>query len=201
METFLALTEERQKEILDGAMRIFGKLGYKKASTGDIAKEVGVSKGMIFRYFGSKRGMYLYLVHFAGELAERTMKMGFDPSVGDFFDRVVLLAERKLSLLRCHPALFGFLSSAYFERDGEVAEELKKLFSHGEAFRNQNILNDADMGKFKESVNPRLVLEILVKMAEGYSGAAEKEDLDGLMKEFYDCISMMKEHFYKEEYL
>lgn len=61
LDKFLALPKEKQKAILDGAMQVFGSAPYKKASVGDIAKAAGISKGMVFYYFGSKKELYLFL--------------------------------------------------------------------------------------------------------------------------------------------
>lgn len=45
--------EERKKMILDGAVRFFAEHGF-GAETRSLSKEIGVSQGLIFRYFGSK---------------------------------------------------------------------------------------------------------------------------------------------------
>lgn len=49
----------REREILDAAERIFGERGYQGTSMDDIAAEVGVSKPLIYQYYGSKDGLFL----------------------------------------------------------------------------------------------------------------------------------------------
>jgi AcrR family transcriptional regulator len=49
----------REREILDAAERIFGDRGYQGTSMDDIAAEVGVSKPLIYQYYGSKDGLFL----------------------------------------------------------------------------------------------------------------------------------------------
>lgn len=46
--------EERREQILDAALRIFAEKGFAGASIRDIAKEVGVTEGLIYHYFESK---------------------------------------------------------------------------------------------------------------------------------------------------
>ncbi|ADB30858.1 transcriptional regulator, TetR family [Kribbella flavida DSM 17836] len=49
----------REREILDAAERIFGDRGYQGTSMDEIAAEVGVSKPLIYQYYGSKDGLFL----------------------------------------------------------------------------------------------------------------------------------------------
>src|SRR5690625_358370 len=63
LEKFLNLTKEKQNSIIDSALKIFAKHGYRKTSISDIAKSAGISKAMVFHYFGTKKDLYLYLVN------------------------------------------------------------------------------------------------------------------------------------------
>ena len=60
-EKFFALPEEKRRRIVNAAMEAFGKNEYKRASTDDIAARAGISKGLLFHYFGSKKELYFYL--------------------------------------------------------------------------------------------------------------------------------------------
>lgn len=50
--------DERKQEILDAAIRVFSKKGYDRTSISDIAKEIGISQGLCYRYFPSKEAIY-----------------------------------------------------------------------------------------------------------------------------------------------
>lgn len=47
----------KQEKILETALRLFANDGYTATSTNKIAKEAGVSEGLIFRHFGNKKGL------------------------------------------------------------------------------------------------------------------------------------------------
>jgi AcrR family transcriptional regulator len=49
----------REREILEAAERIFGERGYQGTSMDEVAAEVGVSKPLIYQYYGSKDGLFL----------------------------------------------------------------------------------------------------------------------------------------------
>ena len=49
--------EERRREILDAAVRVFARKGYHTCRVGDIAEEAGVSHGLLYHYFDSKEAI------------------------------------------------------------------------------------------------------------------------------------------------
>ena len=50
--------KERRKQILKCATRVFAKKGYHGATTKRISEEAGVAEALIYRYFGSKKGLF-----------------------------------------------------------------------------------------------------------------------------------------------
>ena len=51
-------TIERKKEILKAAMQLFSEKGYAQTSMRDIARTMGVSLGLCYRYFDSKQILF-----------------------------------------------------------------------------------------------------------------------------------------------
>ncbi len=48
------LKSNRKQSILDAAMKVFSKNGYHGATVSDIAREAGISKGLLYTYFPGK---------------------------------------------------------------------------------------------------------------------------------------------------
>ncbi|MEU5690297.1 TetR/AcrR family transcriptional regulator [Actinosynnema sp. NPDC020468] len=64
---------ERKAQMLDVAEVVFAERGYLAASMDEIAERVGVSKPMLYEYFGSKEGLLIGCIHRArSELLEKT---------------------------------------------------------------------------------------------------------------------------------
>ena len=57
----------REQEILDVAEREFAERGFQGASMDTIAAGAGISKPLVYSYFGSKEGLYRALVERAGD--------------------------------------------------------------------------------------------------------------------------------------
>ncbi|WP_238598598.1 TetR/AcrR family transcriptional regulator [Saccharothrix sp. ALI-22-I] len=64
---------QRMAQMLDIAEGVFAERGYQAASMDEIAEQVGVSKPMLYEYFGSKEGLLIACIHRArAELLDRT---------------------------------------------------------------------------------------------------------------------------------
>lgn len=53
------LTAKRQDEILDAAIPMFARYGFRNTDVERVASAIGVGKGTIYRYFPSKRDLFL----------------------------------------------------------------------------------------------------------------------------------------------
>jgi TetR/AcrR family transcriptional regulator, transcriptional repressor of aconitase len=52
---------ERREQILDGAQRAFARWGFEGATVNRLEQEIGLSRGAIFNYFGSKDDLFIEL--------------------------------------------------------------------------------------------------------------------------------------------
>lgn len=95
---------EREQLILEVAGQVFARAGYDSASMDEIAELAGVSKPMIYAYFGSKESLYLTYIERAGS---------------DLLDRLLAAAppsDSSVSALRAR--ISEFLSFVEEHRDG-----------------------------------------------------------------------------------
>ncbi|MCL2461471.1 MAG: TetR/AcrR family transcriptional regulator [Defluviitaleaceae bacterium] len=197
-DKFLTLPEEKQNAIIDAALAAFSRNGYKKASINDIAVSAGISKAMVFHYFGSKKALYLYLVSYCGELLVNVVKAGFDESVTDFFDRLKMASETKVSVLKKHPDVYAFITGIMLETDPEIAEELKNFIRPAENFQENFYYKGIDLTKFRDDIDPELIMRLLIWASEGHASEARtEEELDAFVDDIYRVMALMKKYFYK----
>lgn len=103
-----ALWTSRQEEILTQAARLFAKHGYSETDTQLLAETIGVGKGTVYRYFPSKRELFL-------AAADRVMHM-----MRDRVDQSMEGIDDPLDRIRM--GIRGFL--AYFAEYPEFVELL-----------------------------------------------------------------------------
>ena len=206
LENFFTLRAEKQNHIIDAALAVFGRSGYKKASIADIADKAHITKSNVLYYFGSKKNLYLYCAERCYDILEKEMEKGYDTSVTEFFDRTKMLAEIKLAAMKHHPGINTFLTNLYYEDDKEVREELNQFIKKGLSQREKWLVTEADVSRFKDDIDPKLLDKFFVWVAEGFASGIQREDeasqmeqTELFMQEFYLCMDWMKKYFYKGE--
>src|SRR5262245_19969108 len=96
------LLERRRVEILDAAARLFAARGYADADTQVLADELGVGKGTIYRYFPSKRELFLAVA----DRAMRRLREAVDAAIADVAEplqRVAKAIRTYLDFFADHP--------------------------------------------------------------------------------------------------
>src|SRR5436190_8052754 len=51
------VVEDRREQIIDAAVRVFAQKGFTRATNKDIAREAGITPGLIYHYFESKEAV------------------------------------------------------------------------------------------------------------------------------------------------
>lgn len=203
-ERFLELPEERRAAIINGALSVFARYDYAKASTESIAKAAGISKALLFHYFGSKRELYLHLYKYAENFFVQSMSQYHNYAATDFFEIMADAQACKIRILSVHPNLMEFLTKCYLEKDPQVAGELNHNFAAIIEQSSERFLARVDASKFVDGVEPRQVLDIVLWMADGYMRAQTPSalaDLDRLNSTYLAYLDLLKSRFYKPEYL
>lgn len=122
-EKFFDLKKEKQDKMINGAMEVFAKRGYSKASTDDMVKVAGVSKGLWFHYFESKLGLYTFMVDYAVKYMIMEMNANKVGGSDNYFEVAMQLEATKVTLSRVYPFIPLLLESLILEDD----EEAKKI--------------------------------------------------------------------------
>jgi len=204
LEKFLNLPLEKQSTIIDAALDAFGTNGYKKTSVSDISTAAGISKAMIFHYFGTKKELYFYLLNFCGTLFMDEINDKFDSSITDFFERIKMATMLKVAIIKKHPATLSYLKSVYYETNEEVKDGIVSLMSQGDNFRNKITFEGMDYSKFKDSIDVSLVMKMLLWIAEGFVSPTkplQEDDFDTICKDLDEVMNLLKNNLYKEQYL
>jgi AcrR family transcriptional regulator len=69
----------RREELLDVGLRMFSSRSFDELSMDEVAAEAGVAKGLLYYYFGSKRGLYVATLRAAA--AELREQWDSDPAL------------------------------------------------------------------------------------------------------------------------
>ncbi len=160
-EKFFDLKKEKQDRMINAALKIFALNGYAHASTDDIVKEAGISKGLLFHYFTNKIGLYAFLYDFSARFVELEMTSTVDRGDNDYFSIHIMLKNAETNVMKAYPYMVAFLNSCENEDVIEALNEIstkKRIVPDcvDDFFRRANTLmlkHDVDQSKLTELIN------------------------------------------------
>jgi AcrR family transcriptional regulator len=125
---------EREAQIVEVACRVFGESGYAVTSVADVAEAAGISKPLIYNYFGSKEGLYVACLRHAAQILtaeiERTAASG---TVG--LARAIVTLDGMFRTLAPQPWIWRLVFDPTAPREGIVDAELvdyeRRIFAFG----------------------------------------------------------------------
>lgn len=169
-EKFFDLKKEKQDRMINAALKIFSIGGYKHASTDDIVSEAGISKGLLFHYFGSKLGLYSFLYDYS----VRFMKLEITGSVSsteqDYFEIRRQMEYGKMQVLKNYPYMQRFLDRCRYEDVNEALmaiERQKSVLPDIQAV----LKNQSNRSLLKEGVDYEKLDQILTYTVDGLMNA------------------------------
>ncbi len=159
----------RRQQLLELGLQLFGNQTYDELSIDEIAKRAGVSKGLLYHYFSSKRAFYVALVREAArELLEETdidrQLVGHEIDPEGIRTRIRAFLE----YVSRRRASYSFLLRGGIGADAEVAEIVEET---RQAVLNQMISRLSRFGANPEAPATRLRLR-------GWLGFLEAASLD-----------------------
>lgn len=111
---------DRESQILEVASEEFGSSGFASTSVADIAAKAGISKPLIYNYFGSKDGLYEACLDRGGALlADEIERIARGDAVG--IERGMRTLEGMFSLLEHQRYLWRLFFDMTAPRTGPIA--------------------------------------------------------------------------------
>src|SRR5947207_7774960 len=154
----MAVAEDRRRQILDAAVRVFAAQGYESSRVSDVAKEAGVAYGLVYHYYGSKDAVLEAVFHeqwgrllAAVALAEETGETAAE--------QLQLVVKIVLRAWRDDPDLVRLLVREV-TRNPHIQDELDEI---GQAFATLERMvrrGQAD-GTFRGDLDPKLAAWML----------------------------------------
>lgn len=170
---FEAMRQQSMENIADAALRLFGEKGYHSTSIAQIAREAGVSKGLLYNYFESKEALLHFIILHAVEvgeaLLERSLSDNDSPQA-----QLRAFTEGTLALLQKDPVFWRLLTALAFQQDileGVMPELMEK---QGDAmakiiavFKQLGVSNPEEEAMYYSAVMDGIALQF-VQMPDGY---------------------------------
>ena len=149
-------TAVRREEIARAVLRIIGERGLTSLTTANLAAEVGLTSGALFRHFASQDEILREATRHAVARIEATFP---DESLSPV-DRVLALARNRVSVLGADAGLAWFLRSeqALLALPQDAARMLRDLLNRSRRYLLAAIREGAADGSMRDDIDPEVLL-------------------------------------------
>jgi len=179
-KTFLNLSEEKRKVIIDAAVNEFAEYGLENASTNRIVANSGIAKGSFYQYFEDKQDVFMYLLtvlerekmeYFSGKHPP-TAKM-------DTFQYFRWMIKTGMEFNSSHPYLTQAISRVLFGEGmyyGNTFSEIRERTAQG-------LKAMIDQAVKKGEVDPSVDVDLAVMIMETWSNTISTYIMNEGMKQ------------------
>lgn len=167
-EAFEKLPDEKKEKILRASLEVFAEKGYENASTNDIVKKAGISKGILFHYFGNKKNLYLYVLDKTLEWAAGKVIAGNGAESPDLFERISSAGMAKLRLALEEPFIYRMIFTAFINTPAPIREGVRERYKKFYDVALKMFCDGLDLSKIRRGVDPKKAIEVILLFLEGY---------------------------------
>jgi TetR/AcrR family transcriptional regulator len=209
--------QEKKDLIIKVAIEEFVKNGYEKASTDVITRRAGISKGILFHYFKSKKNLYLYLVNYVKDfLTEIAMEELKKIQSDDFFERIkeIVLLKQKITVQYLQET--QFITDAFLNPPVAVKEEMEEIIKkYYETYQGDFLLEHVyikdliQTEKLREDISVdtviRMTMCIVDQLSNKYLALYKNKQIDimnsteFMLRELNEYLKIVKYGIYKSE--
>ena len=148
--------EERKKQILKCAVKVFARSNYRSAKMSDIAAEAGISEAMVYKYFPSKKTIFLKILR---HMSDRIITFWREESEKTT-DALVVLKSMGLTYykrMKNHPDELKVQFQAISEIDDkEIARQLRQDHSNYMKYINSVLEKGMEQGVIRKDLDAEL---------------------------------------------
>jgi len=146
------VSDQRKKQIITAAQKVFSRLGFHNARMADIADESGLSKGTLYLYFESKDQIIINLLDRLFEPELKQLRKLIDQEDTPARERIQQYTDRVIQdmqkMLKWMPIAYEFISLAF--RRETVQQVLRKYYQEHMKIMVPLIAQGIERGEFKD---------------------------------------------------
>ncbi|MGM0445781.1 MAG: TetR/AcrR family transcriptional regulator, partial [Bacillota bacterium] len=165
-KTFFNLSEEKKNKIIEAALKEFSLNDYNSASTNNIVKDAGISKGSMYQYFDNKKDLYLYLLEIASNKKLNYISKKINLENDKIFDLIkkMHLAGAKFDLTnpKYSMLIINAINETTNEKLGNISSSLKEK---SDQFFNKYIQEGQKKNLICDDLDPELLSFLISRLS------------------------------------
>lgn len=200
------LESKRRDAILNAAFKEFATRGFDAASTNVIAKESGISKGLMFHYVNSKKDLFLFLYDYCTDMINKEYFDLMNFNEKDILERLRQSYLIQLELLQKHPWIFEFNKITDITKSDEINKELEERLKGKQSLCYETMFDLIDESKFREGLDVERCKQLIFWANIGFTNQMLEDirnseinelDYDKIIAKLDDYLNELRKIFYK----
>ena len=198
IQKFMALDQVKRDRIINASMKEF-RYGYKKASTDSIVKEAGISKGLLFHYFGTKEKLYEFVLRYSNNMFQEEYFNMINQGQSDILEGFAQSSLLMRDIVDRHPYIHEFSYGAHAHKDDipgnlfdEIVQDNEDVFA--------KMVTRCDLNLFRSDVDAERAVDLIFWAIQGffeYANVKQFEDYEAFLEELRSYIDILRLCFYK----
>ncbi|WP_062106253.1 TetR/AcrR family transcriptional regulator [Bacillus niameyensis] len=202
----MKMDPKRRDVILNAALKEFSMKGFDGASTNVIAKEAGISKGLMFHYINSKMDLFLFLYDYCTDKINKEYLDAMNFNEKDIFERLRKSYILQIELLQQHPWIFDFIKITDSTNSDGINKKLEERVSEKLSRCHEEMFEIVDETKFREGLNLERCKQLIFWANVGFTNQILENirnseitdlDYDKILADLDGYLTELEEIFYK----
>lgn len=149
--------EDRYNEIILSSIDVFARTNYEKATTALLAKQAGVAEGTLYKYFPSKKELFLECCRYINsQLVERYSAI-YKEHRDDPIESLKRVAQSYLDFVKDNPSMRKFLAFVLNNTfDDDFLKELKGFVDLNRRATERMIGRAIEKGELRANIDPHI---------------------------------------------
>lgn len=173
--SFETLPNIKKDIILKVCIEEFAEYGFENASTNRMVKNIGMSKGSLFKYFNTKEELYIYIIDYAVSSITKSVTENTNKLPIDFFERLYMLAEMEFDIYVEKPLYYRLLKGAFSVKSHISQKLVKKYALQSNGFFDY-IFRKAEINNTKYPMDH--IINLIKWVLEGYNDVCMNSNLN-----------------------
>lgn len=167
-EKLKALPDDKRQKILAASIAEFAEHGYENASTNRIVVAAGISKGLLFHYFGSKKRLFLFVLGHIINILMAKMNTYSAGLTGDLFATMGEIALIKTRISIEEPEMYRILFDVFLNLPRDIKKELTQIYGGILSDQRKAFTLKIDPAKLRDGITPEIAANLIADFLDGY---------------------------------
>ncbi len=171
--------EAKRLRIIEVAMKHFAEHGYEAARVGDMAEELGIAKGSVFQYFGSKDGLFLQAYKKAARSFSPYLKVPAEIRQGGFFEILRYWLVRTEHFVHEDWIPYRIYLLGNYGTSLALKREINRFITSEDPYGRIEFVHwGLQRGELRKDLDVEVIVSIVDWMVERFQDALVTEELD-----------------------